>query len=162
MQETGGVPAFDNDAILIDDAIMTWPGFGFLLTQVQVSVFRWAGRQAAVNYFSFERRTGSPLVPLTLWVIRYTVTVAKQTSISSAENVLQKTKKESRSHIWRHINSVACISKKCTLRKEICIERAICYGDAEGRQEATSTKITKHTTTQFLSVISVILTSWYN
>ncbi len=88
MQETGGVPVFDNDVILIGDAIMTWPGFGFLLTQVQVSVFRWAGRRAAVNYFGFERRTGFLLVPLTLWVIRYTVTMAKQTSISSAENVL--------------------------------------------------------------------------
>lgn len=59
----------DNDAILIDDAMMTWPGFSFLLTQVQVSVFRWAGGWAAVNYSSFER-TGFLLVLHTLWIIQ--------------------------------------------------------------------------------------------
>lgn len=71
----------DNDAISIDDAILSWPGFSFLLTEAHVSVFRWAGRWAAVNYFSFQRRTGFLLVPLTLWVIHYTVTTAKQTPI---------------------------------------------------------------------------------
>lgn len=59
---------------------MTWPGF--FLPQVQVSVFRWwwAGRWAAVN--SALRGEQSPNWCHSynvLWVIHYTVNMAKQT-----------------------------------------------------------------------------------
>lgn len=113
---------------------LTW--IQLLLTEAQVSVFRWAGRWAPVNYFCFARRTGFLLVSLTLWVIHYTVMMAKQTSISCWICINGRPKRIFwLVHVSLHIDSVACI-----YRSKLCIEMVISFGDAGMNQQAPKIK----------------------